>query len=57
MFRRGCTPDEPLAGPVAQTFSFKWGFSSPEVDTEVEKCFDEGARARGAEEEVMVVGG
>jgi hypothetical protein len=43
VFLNGCTA--PLAGPLLAAFSFVSNFSSPVVETEVEKCF-EGARDR-----------
>lgn len=52
MFRRGWRDSEeiPLLGPFPACFSFDRGFSSPEelVETEVEKCREEGARGRAA---------
>lgn len=46
VFLRGCTLAVPLDIPLPVTFSFVEVFSSPEPEIEVEKCFDEGARAR-----------
>lgn len=52
MFRSGWRDSEgiPLLGPFPAYFSLDRGFSSPEelVETEVEKCREEGARGRAA---------
>lgn len=49
MFLSGCTLAAPFAAPLtAAAFSFGCDLSSAVKDREVEKCFEEGSRERGA---------
>lgn len=46
VFRRGCTPAVPFIAPLPGPFSLFEDFSSPEPESEVEKCLEAGARTR-----------
>lgn len=46
VFLRGCTPVVPFDMPFPGPLSLVDNFSSPEPESEVEKCLDEGALAR-----------
>jgi hypothetical protein len=55
VFLSGCTA--PLGEPWLGVFSFACNFSSPDVDTEVEKCFEDAARGRLDVDGVVLCGG
>ncbi len=46
VFLRGCTPAVPFDMPFPDPLSLVDNFSSPEPESEVEKCLEEGALAR-----------
>ena len=51
VFLRGWTPDIPLEGAFTRDLSLDLGFSSPDVDTEVEKCLEVVTRMRGEDDD------